>query len=441
MDHNPLTCIVAETFPRIETGFQAKGSVARVRAYFRAQAGKRWYFVEMKAEGDRFTGVLPKPKRSTRQILYYIEATDRAFLPERTREHDPRVVERAVQCKDGAAAAAVASARVRVQGEPGAPAIPEGFEAAGIETDSAEVAAGGRHLPSRKTLGIAAAGVLAGGAALALKGGSNGTPVPGAVSVSPEGQALVAATTMTFAASATDPDNDPLTYSWDFGDGSSGSGGTATHVYTRDGTFTPAVTVSDGKASARATGTAVTARAVSGPWTITLGSSQLRDSAFVLNQGGAALTGQRNVSGLIASLSGQVGNPREITLSSVGTSSSAPSTPSTPNGLADGAGGRMLFRRIVRLAFLAPRLSDRGNGATYPAPREAGVFAQTYPYPEPSPEPTPRPPRRRSPYENSALCPFSARLTFDANVNQASGTITPEGPCADFGPATITMRR
>jgi len=46
---------------------------------------------------------------------------------------------------------------------------------------------------------------------------------------------------------SSDPDNDPLTYSWDFGDSSTGTGVTPSHVYSWGDIFTVTLTVSDGK--------------------------------------------------------------------------------------------------------------------------------------------------------------------------------------------------
>lgn len=48
---------------------------------------------------------------------------------------------------------------------------------------------------------------------------------------------------------STDPDGDPLSFTWDFGDGTSESGMTLTHTYTMPGTFNATVTVSDGSLS------------------------------------------------------------------------------------------------------------------------------------------------------------------------------------------------
>jgi PKD repeat protein len=53
---------------------------------------------------------------------------------------------------------------------------------------------------------------------------------------------------VSFTATASDPDNDTLTYSWDFGDGSAASTSqNPTHAYTTAGTYSAKVTVSDGK--------------------------------------------------------------------------------------------------------------------------------------------------------------------------------------------------
>ncbi|MFN2250442.1 MAG: PKD domain-containing protein [Anaerolineae bacterium] len=48
------------------------------------------------------------------------------------------------------------------------------------------------------------------------------------------------------ATSSTDPDGDSLTYTWHFGDGTSGTGATPSHTYLWGGTFSVTVEVSDG---------------------------------------------------------------------------------------------------------------------------------------------------------------------------------------------------
>ncbi len=55
-----------------------------------------------------------------------------------------------------------------------------------------------------------------------------------------EGQNLI------FSAIATDPGNDTLVYSWDFGDGTTDTGALVTHVFADNGNFSVLLTVSDG---------------------------------------------------------------------------------------------------------------------------------------------------------------------------------------------------
>jgi PKD repeat protein len=50
-----------------------------------------------------------------------------------------------------------------------------------------------------------------------------------------------------FSAAGTDPDGDALTYAWDFGDGASSLLQNPSHTYTKAGTYTAKVTVSDGR--------------------------------------------------------------------------------------------------------------------------------------------------------------------------------------------------
>ena len=57
-------------------------------------------------------------------------------------------------------------------------------------------------------------------------------------------------TPVTFnGAGSSDPDGDALTYAWDFGDGTQGTGVAPTHAYGTTGTFTATLVVSDGQAS------------------------------------------------------------------------------------------------------------------------------------------------------------------------------------------------
>lgn len=69
-------------------------------------------------------------------------------------------------------------------------------------------------------------------------------------SVSVEATEVLVGDTVTFTGTgSTDPNGDVLTYNWTFGDGASATGDAVTHSYTATGTYTAALTVSDGEFS------------------------------------------------------------------------------------------------------------------------------------------------------------------------------------------------
>ena len=57
---------------------------------------------------------------------------------------------------------------------------------------------------------------------------------------------------------SSDPDNNPLTYAWDFGDGTNGSGATPSHSYANAGNYTVTLVVSDGTLTSAPASTNVT---------------------------------------------------------------------------------------------------------------------------------------------------------------------------------------
>ncbi|NIM06605.1 MAG: PKD domain-containing protein, partial [Armatimonadetes bacterium] len=71
-----------------------------------------------------------------------------------------------------------------------------------------------------------------------------------------------------------DPDSDPLTYSWNFGDGNSGSGVSPTHAYTAGGTYTVTLVVNDGRDDSAADTTTVTVTEVNDPPVADAGPNQ-----------------------------------------------------------------------------------------------------------------------------------------------------------------------
>ncbi len=187
VEHAGVGCLLADRFPRIEAHLEPAAAVSRARVYFRATGTQAWYFVEMKAAGDLFQGTLPKPKRETKGVDYYVEALDTAFREGRTQEFRPVVVGNAAACRRLTMAATMASAQVVLGAAAGAPAVPAGFANAGVvaasgsATGAASAAsAAGGGLSTGALVGvIGGAAAVAGGVAVAAGGGGDGDRGPG----------------------------------------------------------------------------------------------------------------------------------------------------------------------------------------------------------------------------------------------------------------------
>jgi hypothetical protein len=71
--------------------------------------------------------------------------------------------------------------------------------------------------------------------------------------------------TVTFTVGASDPDGNPLTYAWNFGDNTSGTGSTVTHSYPAASTYDATVTVTDSAGASVTSSVTVTVSAAATP--------------------------------------------------------------------------------------------------------------------------------------------------------------------------------
>ncbi len=252
IDHKAVGCIVAGKFPKMNACFTPAASLARARVYFRPEGTPSWYYVDMKSDAPCWAGVLPKPSKKLiqKKIEYYVEGQDKAFTSGRTAEYAPLVVASAQECKKDVPVAPISAAG------PAAvfPAVPAGFAASSAAIGAGTVALG------VVGVGAATAGIVAatGGSdttTTTLGGSATTTATAPATTVTPTTNTTTPSAnhapfavlktnpdppqglsplTVTFdMCASTDADGDPLTYSFDFGDGTNAAGGCIeSHTYT-----------------------------------------------------------------------------------------------------------------------------------------------------------------------------------------------------------------
>jgi hypothetical protein len=183
IDHEAVSCVVADRFPQLEARFTPADAVGRARVLFRTETAPVWYGVTMKREGDVFAAALPKPRKSLRRFVYYVEVADTNLVTSRSEEHTVEVVAGEGGCAKGVVAAAVTAATVLLEVPVGAAAIPAGFSGAGVVAAGSATAAGGAAAASSggglsSTAIVAGVGVAAAaGAVVAVKAaGDEGSP-------------------------------------------------------------------------------------------------------------------------------------------------------------------------------------------------------------------------------------------------------------------------
>jgi hypothetical protein len=249
IEHKAVGCIVVGKYPKMNACFTPAANLARARVYFRPEGVPSWYYVEMKSDQPSFAGTLPKPGKKLvgKKIEYYVEGQDKTFNAGRTAEFDPIVVRSAQECKkDVPVAPFLNNATVAVF-----PSVPAGFVGGGLGTAA--------------VVGIAGAGAAAAGTAAVVASNNNDTTTTTIAIGGNTTTTIVAATTTTTTTTvpktnhapsivlttnpdpatgqgplnvtfdtckSTDPDGDPLSFFFDFGDGATSSGScNVSHTY------------------------------------------------------------------------------------------------------------------------------------------------------------------------------------------------------------------
>jgi hypothetical protein len=139
--HEGLGCAVAEQFPSIQARLDPPSAAARVRVFFRAEEGPHWYSVAMVPAQDLFAAALPKPKKSLRRFMYYIEVIDTGLASQRTEQYTVDVAADKGGCQSERMAIPAAAASILLQAPAGAPLIPVGFSNVGVVAAGSAAAA------------------------------------------------------------------------------------------------------------------------------------------------------------------------------------------------------------------------------------------------------------------------------------------------------------
>jgi hypothetical protein len=244
----------------------APDEVAQARVFFRPEGIPTWYYVKMTRATKGYEGVLPKPKKKLigTKIVYYIEATAKDLGQGTTEETDPRVVASKDDCRNEPVAAFSTHPPVAVF-----PNVPAGFAVGGaaapiVGTGLAVAAAGGTVLATRSknepapqapppttpppqpppTPPTPPTPTPPGDPC------ANNQPPRGDFDISPNPPAGLPPLEVRFNnCRSTDPESDPILFSYDFGDGTGdadpGTPCRLDHTYARPGTYGAVVCVGD----------------------------------------------------------------------------------------------------------------------------------------------------------------------------------------------------
>jgi hypothetical protein len=127
---------------------------------------------------------------------------------------------------------------------------------------------------------------------------ANRNPVINSMAVTPS-FGVSQLTSIAMTVSGSDPDGDPVTFEWDFGDGTRGTGTAFSKVYGGSGVATIRVTASDGRGATATDSRTTTIGGMQGNWagTVTINAGQAAATTLALTQTGGTVTGTMVLSG------------------------------------------------------------------------------------------------------------------------------------------------
>ena len=182
VDHDPVSCMVANEYPRIDACLIPEPSVQAGRVYFHSAQGSEFYYVEMQLEAGCYVGTLPRPNLDAGPVTYYVEGLGRDFTQTQTSETAATVVEEEGDCRGKVAAVAPVGSPVQVYSLSGTTALPPGFSgvssvlAAGAPTTAAAATGAGAGSFITSTGGLVLMGAAVAGIGIAIVAGGDDPP-------------------------------------------------------------------------------------------------------------------------------------------------------------------------------------------------------------------------------------------------------------------------
>ena len=164
--HDPVACVPLDRYARLSAKGIPAGQVASAELQFRVDPAGAWYSVLMKAEGDEWSAVLPRPTGPLDRFEYRVVMTSRDVQTAATEPFPVRVSADPTECAGPAESSVRSSIVVRVPaGAPVVPPVPPGFSPTGVVAE-VQPSGSGKKVMILAGVGLAgAAGVVAATAA------------------------------------------------------------------------------------------------------------------------------------------------------------------------------------------------------------------------------------------------------------------------------------
>jgi hypothetical protein len=131
IEHRSVPCAVAGQHPRIEATIEPATEVASARVLFHGEGAADWYALDMRRVSATWSATLPRPTAGAARFAYYIVARGQESHV-RLPEASAFIVDVATTCPVGGLPVE-AQSRIALGVPAGAPRLPKGFDARGIQ--------------------------------------------------------------------------------------------------------------------------------------------------------------------------------------------------------------------------------------------------------------------------------------------------------------------